>query len=297
MDSIRCIVLGIADATEDPHLDHAVALAARLGATLHVVHSYHLPDPALYPYVEMSVFGPDARKEVHRGVQQLLEEQIRKLSPSQSVRCRAVPVPAATAVLDMAREVAADLIIVGATRHGPVARAIVGTTAQRVLRRARAPVLVSRAPLEGQRRVLLTTDLSALSAKVHERGIRLASLLTGGEAQNRTVFVVDYAVPLMAPLEPGVLMDVGRRELDAFLEQTGAERAEGKVRVGEPTREIAAEAEAWGADLLVLGTHGRSGASRFLIGSVAEAVIRAVHCNTLVLPAAALIPEAEAEPL
>lgn len=296
MDSIRSIVVGIADAAEDPHLEYAIDLAARLGATLHVVHSYHLPDPALYPYIEMSVFGPDAQKEIHRGVQQLLEEQIRKLSTSESVRCRAVPVPAATAVLDTAREVAADLIIVGATRHGPVARAIVGTTAQRVLRRARSAVLVSRMPLEGQGRVLLTTDLSSLSAKVHERGIRLAALLTGGETQNRTVFVVDYAVPLMAPLEAGVLMDAGRRELDAFLEQTGAEPAEGKVRVGDPTREIAAEADAWGADLLVLGTHGRSGPSRFLIGSVAEAVIRNVHCNTLVLPAASLLPAADAGP-
>ncbi|HSJ33039.1 MAG TPA: universal stress protein [Longimicrobiales bacterium] len=297
MESIRSIVLGVADAAEDPHLEHAAALAARLGATLHVVHSYHLPDPALYPYVEMSVFGPDALKEIHRGVQQLLEEQVRKLSTSGSVRCRAVPVPAAMAVLDTAREVEADLIMVGATRHGAVARAILGTTAQRVLRRARVPVLVSRAPLDGDRRVLLATDLSALSAKVHERGVRLAALLTGDSAQIRTVFVVDYAVPLMGPLEPDVLMDAGRRELDAFLARTDAQHPDGKVRVGDPTREIAAEADAWGADLLVLGTHGRTGASRFLIGSVAEAVIRNAHCNTLVLPAAALLPEADASPL
>ena len=297
MESIRSIVLGIADAAEDPHLEHAVALAARLGATLHVVHSYHLPDPALYPYVEMSVFGPDGLKEVHRRVQQLLEEQVRQLPIRENVECRAVPVPAAMAVLDTAREVDADLIIVGATRHGAVARAIVGTTAQRVLRRARVPVLVSRAPLEGLRRVLVATDLSALSAKVHEHGVQLVALLEGGAAQIRTLFVVDYAVPLMAPLEPGVLMDVGKRELDAFLTGTGAEHADGKVRVGDPTREIAAEADAWGADLLVLGTHGRSGASRFLIGSVAEAVIRNVHCNTLVLPAAALQTDGAAGPL
>jgi nucleotide-binding universal stress UspA family protein len=291
MDSaIRSIVIGIADAGEDRHLAPAVQLAESLGATLHVVHAYRLPEPALYPYVDMSVFGPAAIEDIHRRVQGLLEEQIRTLSASDRITSRAVPVPAAMAVVDAAADVGADLIIVGATRHGTVARAVLGSTAQRVLRTASVPVLVSRRRGDTPRRVLLTTDLSELSARVHARGVQLATLLARGvEPELRTLLVVAYDVPVMAPLEPSVLTEAGERQLEEFLADTGsAARAEGRVRVGDPRREIAAEAEEWSADLLVLGTHGRSGVSRFLIGSVAESVLRNVECDTLVIPAAAV---------
>src|SRR5690606_39535490 len=68
--------------------------------------------------------------------------------------------------LDVAEEVGADLIVVGATRRGTLARTILGTTAQRVVRAARVPVLVNRRPGHSpMRRVLLTTDLSEGSAR------------------------------------------------------------------------------------------------------------------------------------
>ena len=60
--------------------------------------------------------------------------------------------------------------------------------------------------------------------------------------------------------------------------------------MGEHTSEILAEAEEWGADILVLGTQGRGGLSRFLIGSVAESVVRRAPCDVLVIPAAAFEP-------
>jgi nucleotide-binding universal stress UspA family protein len=69
----------------------------------------------------------------------------------------------------------------------------------------------------------------------------------------------------------------------------------GKVRVGQPVAEILAEADEWHADLLVMGTYGRSGASRFLIGSVAESVLRRVQCSVLVVPNAAVESPTEEE--
>jgi nucleotide-binding universal stress UspA family protein len=52
---------------------------------------------------------------------------------------------------------------------------------------------------------------------------------------------------------------------------------EGAVRFGEPVREILAEAEQWGADLIAVTTAGRSGLGRLVLGSVAEAVFRKAH--------------------
>ncbi|MBR9989820.1 MAG: universal stress protein [Gemmatimonadetes bacterium] len=295
MKTIRNVVVGIAEAAADPQLEYAVQLASSLGAALHVVHAYHLPDPVLYPYVELSAYGAEAIEDIHRRVQGLLEAQVRRLSPeaagtSGAVTCRAVPAPPAMAVLNVASEVEADLIIVGGTRHGAVARALLGTTAQRVLRGATAPVLVHRSLGIALRRVLLTTDLSELSARVHGRGVELAALLSDtAEPELRTLLVVGYDIPLIAPIEPRGFTAAGRQRLDAFLDDVGgARRPAARVRVGDPAREIPAEAAEWEAELLVLGTHGRTGASRLLIGSVAESVLRSARCDILVIPAAAV---------
>jgi nucleotide-binding universal stress UspA family protein len=51
------------------------------------------------------------------------------------------------------------------------------------------------------------------------------------------------------------------------------------VRQGDPRTEIEDEAKAWNADLIVLGSHGRTGVRRWLLGSVAEHVVRHAHCS------------------
>jgi len=51
------------------------------------------------------------------------------------------------------------------------------------------------------------------------------------------------------------------------------------TRRGDPRTEIEDEAKAWDADLIVLGSHGRTGLSRWLLGSVAEHVVRHAHCS------------------
>lgn len=65
---------------------------------------------------------------------------------------------------------------------------------------------------------------------------------------------------------------------DAAAALGGLPRVEIAVRVGEPQREIVAEAQAWGAHLIVMGSHGRTGLRRLLMGSVAEYVMRHAPC-------------------
>jgi nucleotide-binding universal stress UspA family protein len=48
---------------------------------------------------------------------------------------------------------------------------------------------------------------------------------------------------------------------------------------GDPKSIILDNAKTWGADLIVLGSHGRKGLERFLVGSVSEAVLRHAHCS------------------
>ena len=293
---LRTIVVGIADvAGGDPHLEPAIRLAERAGARLFVVHAFRLPDPLLYPYLEMGVFSPELVKGVHDAAQAKLEAHVARLSPRGRVHCRTVSVPADAAIVEVAERESADIVMVGATQRGTLSRTVLGTTAQRVVRAAAVPVLVNRRPGHGAvRRVLMTTDLSDLSAAVYRRARTvLDALAREDDVQFRTLLVVGHDLETPPHLRQQLLNDLLRNELGAFLQRTDGGATAGRVRLGEPAAEIVAEAVEWGADLLVLGTHGRGGISRFLIGSVAESVLRGALCDVLVIPAAAVAPPAD----
>ena len=80
--------------------------------------------------------------------------------------------------------------------------------------------------------------------------------------------------------------DVITKELHALVEPFSA--GTGPVRLhtaeGDAAKEIVRYADEWTADLLVIGTHGRSGFDRFALGSVAEKVLRKASCPVLTLP-------------
>jgi nucleotide-binding universal stress UspA family protein len=288
---IRTIVVGLAELQEeDPQLAPTIELAESLNAALHVVHAFRLPDPILYPSAGVSVFSPEAIEQIREGVRSVLEAQVRKISGSARIHCQADPVPADRAILDVAEEVGPDLIVVGATRRGTLAQTILGTTAQRVVRATQVPVLVNRLPGHGPlRRVLLTTDLSEPSARVYERALELVPMLGAADMEARALLVLGYDFAPPPPLSRGALLEAGGAELDRFLKRVepSAPASRGKIRTGDPAKEIVAEAAEWGADLLVVGTHGRTGTSRFLLGSVAESVVRNALCDVLVIPNAA----------
>ncbi|MDB5357087.1 MAG: Universal stress protein family [Phycisphaerales bacterium] len=63
----------------------------------------------------------------------------------------------------------------------------------------------------------------------------------------------------------------------------GSIGAEVMLKEGEATRQIVATAREWGADLIVLGAHGRGRVAHFVLGSTAEAVVRHAHCPVLTI--------------
>jgi nucleotide-binding universal stress UspA family protein len=58
---------------------------------------------------------------------------------------------------------------------------------------------------------------------------------------------------------------------------------ESRLRRGDPSHEIVEEAKSWGADLIVVGSHGRTGMQRLLLGSVAEQIVRHAPCSVEVV--------------
>jgi nucleotide-binding universal stress UspA family protein len=134
--------------------------------------------------------------------------------------------------------------------------------------------------------ILLATDLSRASASAAERAIDLARLL---DARLLIVNVVDArrGLPLggigkIRPVEERETRSIAAGDLAQRARAAGAQ-ATFLVFDGDVADGILSAAEAEGADLIVVGTRGRGGVERSLLGSVSDQVIRRSHCPVLVV--------------
>lgn len=101
-----------------------------------------------------------------------------------------------------------------------------------------------------------------------------------------------HVLPFLIPTEPGVVwatIDDAHRiqhaleTLKEAVDKLGVTGAELEVRLGDPGQIACDRAEELGAELIVVGSHGRTGLTRMLLGSVAERVVRLAHCQVLVV--------------
>ena len=134
-------------------------------------------------------------------------------------------------------------------------------------------------------RILCPVDLSEFS----RRAVDHAAAIAHWYDASLTVLFVYANMPVM-DVPPLVLPDVERERIvdalrDATRQVPSGVPVDLQVREAyEVHREILAEADRLRADLLVLGSHGRSGMGRLLLGSVTEKVMREARCPTLVVP-------------
>jgi universal stress protein A len=141
------------------------------------------------------------------------------------------------------------------------------------------------------RRVLIALDDSAAAAHAVDVGIDLASSL---RAEVALVHVIDpsFASARETGISPAALLADADREARQLLAEFRARLAPLPVpalefiRTGKPGHEMIKVANEWPADLIVIASHGRTGVSRLLLGSVAEAVVRHAPCPVLVVRAA-----------
>jgi nucleotide-binding universal stress UspA family protein len=284
-ERIHTLVAGVGSLREmDALIPLAAGLAQRAGLPLRLVHAFDLSDPFVDSYLRTSIVPGDPLRHYAEGLQARLEGQVGGLAGHGEVHCQAVA-GAPPAVLGDAACDAGCLLVVGPTRRGGAAAALLGTTAQRVLHGARIPTLVLRGEIPPSPRVLFCVDTaSPHAAATVERGMAIVEALSTGQAQARVLLVVRLEVDLPIPGLHERLAEPARERLDALVAGLPGVRADPRVRTGAPAREAVAEAAEWPADLVVVGTHGRGGAARALLGSVAEAVVRDAPCSVLVIP-------------
>lgn len=138
-------------------------------------------------------------------------------------------------------------------------------------------------------RILIAVDSSEFSMHAAQRGLDLAHQLN---AQAALVFVVDTSKALGnidAGITPENALIVLKKEAEQTLDQLARMyNGAGLMKFmpeGHPAEEIIGTAISWKADLIVVGTHGRTGLAHMLLGSVSERVLHGSKVPVLVVKA------------
>jgi nucleotide-binding universal stress UspA family protein len=137
-------------------------------------------------------------------------------------------------------------------------------------------------------RAEIPVDLSPISANALRQGLDFLAQLRVPLNETEVLFVLNpLEVGGSLQFTPEQIQRFAGEELQRFLAANVLKSARpqaAQVRTGYPREEILARIAERQADLAVLGTHGRGGFERLVIGSVAAEVLRSASCNLLVVP-------------
>lgn len=194
-------------------------------------------------------------------------------------------------ILQVARDLNADLAVIGPGVARGLRERVFGSTADRISRCAPCPVLIVRKDVEGPyQRVLTGMDFSAHAAAALRWAQRIAP-------QARQTLIHADEIPLgleQSMLKTGTsAADIdryraarartARRRLHEILTQPGLPGdADIRIRQGDPSTAILTLARR--ADLVVVGTQGLNAVAQKMLGSVARRVLRRAPCDTLAVP-------------
>jgi nucleotide-binding universal stress UspA family protein len=268
---------------------YALQLAARLERRLVLLHVVKAP-----PGVEAWSLG--ARRSIGSMKTKALLELGRmvRLGKDQDVSTdhRLVVGIPQDAIVKVAGEARADFIVMGTHGRTGWNRLRLGSIAQEVLRKASCPVLTVREALDAHvnrrrptwNRFLVAVDFSPSSKAAVRVGVMLATQLDANIRLMHAIQESGDSGLMQADDRACHEADRRLRSLAAAV-QSNRVVSESLVAQGSPAEVILDQAKRMKADLIVVGTNGRRGVKRLVLGSVAESVVRSAGCPVLVVKA------------
>ncbi len=266
-------------------LAQAELIAGQHEAELILVHASGLDDRGV-ALLEMAGRVDEPWKAYLDGRLTHSREQLGQLVEEVSARGRRVQPRfveghADRAVVDVAQEVGADLIVVGTRGHTGMQRWLLGSVAERVARQAAAHVLVTRQPPTPFAHVLVGTDFSPASALA----LDAARALVAGDG--RIDLLHGYHEPLSVRDEAPAWLDASLREgassaAESLLRDRSDDRVHLEVMSGAPAPTLRRRLDEGAYDAVFLGSHGKRGLRRMLLGSVTEHTLRGAPCSVFV---------------
>jgi nucleotide-binding universal stress UspA family protein len=201
-------------------------------------------------------------------------------------------------IVKAASDMQADLLVVGSRGHGTIETMLLGSVSAEIVDHAPVPVLVARGT--GLERVVLAWDGSACARSA-------ADLVRDWPVFARSSVTVVSVADIGAPWWTGFPTPGAAQSISLYVDaadashrshaalaaemadelRTAGRTAEPRSVDGDAATQIIATARSVGADLIVLGTHGRTGFARLVLGSVARNVLHHAPCSVLVARVAA----------
>jgi nucleotide-binding universal stress UspA family protein len=234
--------------------------------------------------------GEDFVEELREGARESIRETNSHLGVDAETAVRTGR--PSQAILEYVDEAGVDVIAMGTHGRTGVRRTVMGSVAERVLSHADVPVLTTRVPEEGAvdeeteyEEILVPTDATETVDPAVEHALAVAERT---DARIHVVHVVHVGTTVGAGLStPAAVLSALESAGEDATEQVADRAREAglsavtEVREGTPAKSIVSYAEEADVDLLAMATAGRTGLSRFLLGSTTEQVIR--HADRPVL--------------
>jgi universal stress protein E len=233
-----------------------------------------------------------------REAERILSEHVSAMPELGGVRCHPLVVPGDPfdGILRTAASTRADLVVMGAHRKQLLRDIFVGTTIERVIRTGSYPVLMVNSEVEKPYRTALApVDLSERSAHPIRTSMSLG-LLNGARLTLVHAFLplakgkMSFAGLSQNSIDEYVASERLRaaKEMIAFLDANAIPDHHRSMIIeeGAPFEVISSVARRLRPDVLVIGSHGRSGIAKVLLGSVTEEVLRSLDVDILAVPPA-----------
>jgi nucleotide-binding universal stress UspA family protein len=272
-------------------VEQAMHVARHLGAEMVLAHAYPFT-AAQIGFAQTASHGALARQVLRDAMDSAhdqLDAAYKRLSDrGVTMVTTLVDAPAHEGIAKAARDFEVDLVVVGSHGRTGLARLWLGSVAERTLRSAPCSVLIARSErgAGGFGRIVVPTDFSPLSEQAADAALALAR--KGAAIEILHCWELPPMLGDMGAALVPLVRDLGKDAAARNRQWAEPYRApdleiSALTLQGPATHTIRNHLEASGAELVVMGSHGRRGLSRLLLGSVAELTARHAPCSVLVV--------------
>jgi nucleotide-binding universal stress UspA family protein len=287
-------------------IETAQRLAQRFDASIHLVHIHEnwypigLMAPGAPVSLPMLTFRQDDADRIRKRLQLLSKKHG---IPMTNCYMRS-DVSVFSGVCTVARQIAADLIVMQTHSSTGMMRFFEGSHAERIVQHSPCPVLVarsrrqkagrirSRAPaLEGINEILVPVDFSPSSFQALEYAIKFAQsaaarLIVFHAVHLDYAFSADGYTKCDLPLLINEARENAAIQMLEFIRRAKFREVQFEIviKIAPPASEICVFADDRDVDLIIAATHGRTGLKHLLLGSIAEQLVRRAHQPVLVVP-------------
>ncbi|WP_455378187.1 universal stress protein [Petrachloros mirabilis] len=255
-----------------------------------ILHTLNVPRPA-YP-----MMMPEVADELYTALERSMREDAERLldrvqsllpmhaGPSSKRLELGSP---AEVIVTTAEHEKVDLIVMGARGLGPIKERLLGSVSHRILALAPCAKLIVNGPVKAMKRILIPLqgqyDMEAM--------INFLKLKPFHEPVEASLFTVLPSVRPPWPVETAAAEQLEERAMQSandFIDDVASRlkaigyAARGRAVLGTPSEMILREATALQADLILMGSRGRKGVSRFVLGSIAHAMLHQMPCPVLI---------------